>query len=284
MDITISNGSLTAAINPQGAELNSLKDSKGREYIWEGNPDFWGKHSPVLFPIVGTLRNNSYLFEGKTYAMTRHGFARDNAFTVKEHNGSNAVFSFSSNEDTKKAYPFDFDLELCYMLNEKTLHIYYTVTNKGNGNMPFSIGAHPAFALPGNFEDYSLIFEDDEQPESTQLENDLLSHKTALLPVENKALPLSYGLFENDALILKSHTSRSLAIVKNGEAFLKVAFSDFPHLGIWTKEGAPFLCIEPWQGYSDPQDASGNIIEKEGITILSRGQSFRVGFSIIILS
>lgn len=284
MNITITNEKLTATINPQGAELNSVKDSTGKEYIWEGNPDFWGKHSPVLFPIVGTLRNNSYLYEGKQYAMTRHGFARDNAFTVKEQEESRVVFLLSSNEETKKIYPFDFELELTYILNDSTLYIYYTVFNKGTGNMPFAIGAHPAFALPGNFEDYSLIFENDEKPVSALLENDLLSDKKLTLAVENRVLPLSYDLFRNDALILTGHTSRSLKIAKNGNPFLKVAFSDFPHLGIWTKENAPFLCIEPWQGYSDTQKATGNLIEKEGTVLLSAGEKYRAGFSIIILS
>lgn len=283
MDIIITNEHLTATINPKGAELNSLKDNTGREYIWEGDPAFWGKHSPVLFPIVGTLRNNSYLYEGQNYGMTRHGFARDNEFSVKQQDDTCVVFSFSSNEDTKRMYPFDFELELSYILNESTLHIYYTITNKGTGSMPFSIGAHPAFALPGNFEDYSLVFENDEKPVSSQLESDLLSSKTFVLPVNNKVLPLHYELFENDALILKSHTSRSMKIAKNGEAFLKVAFSDFPHLGIWTKENAPFVCIEPWLGYSDTENASGNITEKEAVTILSEGQQLRAGFSIIIL-
>ncbi|MEL1244413.1 aldose 1-epimerase family protein [Flavobacterium sp. DGU11] len=283
MNITINNDILTATINPRGAELNSLKDTTGNEYMWEGNPDFWGKHSPVLFPIVGTLRNNSYLFEGKTYAMTRHGFARDKEFAVKSHNGHSVVFSLLSDDDTKRLYPFDFELELTYTLEGKTLRIDYTVSNKSGGDMPFSIGAHPAFALPGNFEEYSLIFENDEQPISTQLENDLLSDKTITLPVQNKVLPLTYELFKNDALILKNHTSRTLEIVKNGDPLLKVAFSDFPHLGIWTKQNAPFLCIEPWKGYSDPHDASGNIVEKESITILASGQSFQAGFSIVIL-
>ncbi len=283
MEIIISNGELSASINPQGAELNSLKDSGGNEYIWEGDPSFWGKHSPVLFPIVGTLRNNSYLYEGQSYAMTRHGFARDNAFTVKEQREGCVVFSLSSNEDTKRVYPFDFELELTYILNEKTLHIYYTVTNNGDKDMPFSIGAHPAFALPGNFGDYSLIFENDEELESTQLENDLLSSKKVTLPVKGNVLPLDYELFKDDALILRGHTSRNIKIAKDGEPFLKVAFSDFPHLGIWTKENAPFVCIEPWQGYSDTEEATGNLVEKEGMVTITPGNRFRAGFSIIIL-
>ncbi|MCW4470741.1 aldose 1-epimerase family protein [Flavobacterium sp. MFBS3-15] len=284
MDVIIKNGKLTATIDTRGAELKSLKNSEGKEYMWDGNPEFWGKHSPVLFPIVGTLRNNSYLFEGRQYGMTRHGFARDSMFTVKEEDESHVVFLLSSHDDTRRVYPFDFDLELTYILNDNTLHIYYTVTNRGTGNMPFSIGAHPAFALTGNFEDYSLIFENDEKPVSTQLENDLLSTKTVSLPVEDKTLPLSYDLFKDDALILKDHTSRSLEVAKNGKPFLKVAFSDFPHLGIWTKENAPFVCIEPWQGYSDTQNATGNLVEKEGMVNLSAAEKYRAGFSIIILS
>ena len=284
MDVIIKNGKLTATIDTRGAELKSLKNSEGKEYMWDGNPEFWGKHSPVLFPIVGTLRNNSYLFEGRQYGMTRHGFARDNMFTVKEEDESHVVFLLSSNDDTRKVYPFDFDLELTYILNDNTLHIYYTVTNKSTGDMPFSIGAHPAFALPGTFEDYSLIFENDEKPVSTQLENDLLSTKTVSLQVEDKTLPLSYNLFKDDALILKDHTSRSLEVAKNGKPFLKVAFSDFPHLGIWTNENAPFVCIEPWQGYSDTQNATGNLVEKEGMVNLSAAEKYRAGFSIIILS
>jgi len=282
VDITISNESLSATINPKGAELNSLKDNN-TEYLWEGNPKYWGKHSPVLFPIVGTLRNNSYLYKGQTYAMTRHGFARDNMFSVKSQTENNAVFSLLSNDETKRVYPFDFELELEYILEHKTLHINYSVINKGDDEMPFSIGAHPAFALPGNFEDYSLIFEKDEQPLSTQLSEDLLSDTTQALPVTTREIPLNYELFANDALILKSHASRSVEITKDGETFLKVSFEDFPHLGLWTKEGAPFLCIEPWQGYSDHKNATGNIVEKEGIIHLKKGETYRAGFSITIL-
>lgn len=282
MDITISNGSLSVTINPKGAELNSLRDNN-TEYLWEGNPKYWGKHSPVLFPIVGTLRNNSYLYKGQTYAMTRHGFARDNTFSVKSQTENSAVFSLLSNDETRRVYPFDFELKLEYILDNQTLHINYSVINKGDDEMPFSIGAHPAFALPGNFEDYILIFEKDEQPVSTQLSEDLLSDTTQALPVINRKFPLNYELFANDALILKSHASRSVEIAKNGETFLKVNFEDFPHLGLWTKEGAPFLCIEPWQGYSDHKNATGNIVEKEGIIHLKKSETYRAGFSITIL-
>ncbi|MHA3788875.1 aldose 1-epimerase family protein [Flavobacterium hauense] len=282
MNITITNEHLTAIINPQGAELISLKDSNN-EYIWEGSPEFWGKHSPILFPIVGTLKDNTYTHDGKQFSMTRHGFARDNRFVVKEHGSRSVTFSFVSDQDTRKQYPFDFELELKYTIREKTLHLDYTVKNTGKIVMPFSIGAHPAFALPGNFEDYSLEFEKEESLISSQLENDLISDKTIEIPSKSGKLNLSYDTFKNDALIFKSLESGYVSIAKNSSPFLKVVFENFPHLGIWTKQEAPFLCIEPWQGYSDAYNASGNLENKEGIIMLEPNKEYNAGFSIQIL-
>lgn len=282
MNITITNQELTAIINPLGAELTSLKDNN-QEYIWEGNPEFWGKHSPILFPIVGTLKDNTYTYNGKQYSMTRHGFARDNHFAVKAHDSRSVIFSLRSNEETKKQFPFDFELELKYTLKDTALFLDYTVKNTGTEDMPFSIGAHPAFALPGNFEDYSLQFEKQETLTSSQLENDLISDKTVTIPANEGELPLAHKLFENDALIFRTLQSKNVEIKKKGASFLKVAFEDFPHLGIWTKQNAPFLCIEPWQGYSDVFNSDGDLVKKEGIIILNAGKEYNAGFSIQIM-
>lgn len=285
MEIEISNGRLTATISPKGAELFSLKDASGKEYIWEGDSAYWGKHSPVLFPIVGTLKNNAYQYNGKEYSMTRHGFARDHEFTVKHLGKDNVVFLLSDNDETRKAYPFSFTLQIEYALQDHTLAITYTVTNNSIGLMPFSLGAHPAFAMPGNFEGYSLRFEKDNILISTQLENDLLSDRTVGIPLQqDRTLPLNYGLFEKDALIFKNLDSETVEILRNGKPYLKVAFPDFPHLGIWTKQGAQFLCIEPWQGYSDHNNSSGNIVEKEGVITLQSQESYSAGFKIEILA
>lgn len=282
MSVTISNGTLTARINPKGAELNSLKKETA-EYIWEGNPEFWGKHSPVLFPIVGTLKNGSYSLNDTLYLLLRHGFARDNEFELISSEGQKAVFSLKASEKTKDSYPFDFELQLVYTLNNDTLSIEYIVFNHDTVPMPFSIGAHPAFALPGNFEDYSLLFNVAEPLKSIQLENDLLSDTTVSIPHENGRVNLNHGLFENDALIFTSLQSRSITINKNNTGYLKVDFPDFPHLGIWTKPGAPFVCIEPWQGYSDSNNASGNIFEKEGVLVLEPGKSYSAALAVSVL-
>jgi galactose mutarotase-like enzyme len=284
MEIEISNGRLTARINTKGAELISLTDIQCREYIWEGNPQYWGKHSPVLFPIVGTLKNNAYKHNGKEYSMTRHGFARDKEFSVTHPGDDTVIFTLSDTDEIRKVYPFRFTLELAYTLKGNLLELTYSVTNNGAEIMPFSLGAHPAFAMPGNFEDYSLRFEKDNILRSTQLQNDLISDSTVEIRLQDdRALPLNYALFKNDALIFKSLVSRTVELLKKNQAYLRVSFTDFPHLGIWTKQGAPFLCIEPWQGYSDHYQATGNITEKEGIVTLLPYETSTRAFKIEIL-
>ncbi|KRB55752.1 aldose 1-epimerase family protein [Flavobacterium sp. Root186] len=283
MSTTISNSTLKASIKNAGAELFSLKDNQNKEYIWEGNPDFWGKHSPILFPIVGTLKNNTYTIEKKEYQLSRHGFARDMQFQLIEKTGNSAVFSLESNAETLKKYPFEFELQLIYTLENTTLNIEYVVINKSESKMPFSIGAHPAIALPEKFENYAFKFEKTESLKYNLLENDLISNKTETLKTIENVVPLNYKLFENDALVFKTLESNSLTILENSKPYIQVEFEDFPSLGIWTKDQAPFVCIEPWFGYSDTADNSGDLFKKEGVLILEADQSFHSKFSIKIL-
>lgn len=283
MTTTISNSNLTAKIKHAGAELFSLKNSANREFIWEGNPEFWGKHSPILFPIVGTLKNDSYFHNGNEFLLTRHGFAREQVFEVLENSDNSVTFSLNSSDKTLKIYPFEFELQIIYTLIENRLDVAYKVMNKGNSKLPFSIGAHPAFTLNGDFENYSLEFEKNENLEYFLLENNLISNKKQKLKLNNKKIDLDYHFFANDALVFKSLESNSITIAENSTPFLKVNFEDFPSLGIWTKNNAPFLCIEPWFGYSDTADNFGNLFEKEGIQVLGENEVFNSVFSIEIL-
>ena len=283
MKTVIKNTFLTATINSFGAELCSLKNKENKEYIWEGNPDFWGKHSPILFPIVGTLKNNSYHYNNKEYHLSRHGFAREMDFELVDKKENSVTFSIQSSEETLKIYPFIFELQIIYTLDKNSLNIEYKVMNNGKSKMPFSIGAHPAFALPGNFENYAIQFEKEESLEYYLLESDLISNKKKTLELQNKLVPLNYQLFKNDALIFKTLESNSVTILENSNPKLRVNFNNFPSLGIWTKMNAPFLCIEPWFGYSDTNENSGNLFEKEGIQILEENKTFRSEFSIEIL-
>lgn len=283
MKIQISSGDLSAVINTLGAELISVKNSKNKEYIWEGNPQFWGKHSPVLFPIVGCLKNNQYSFKGHLYSLYRHGFANKMEFNVLKQSSDNVVFSLTNNNETFENYPFKFELQLSYTLVNSSLKIGYKVINANDFEMPFSIGGHPAFALQNEFENYSLEFEKSEILICSQLENDLISNETISLPMKDNCLPLSYSLFENDALIFKKLDSKSITISENNVPFLKVTFEDFPSLGIWTKQKAPYICIEPWFGYADTMTNSGELSEKEGIQIIGIDEQFQSEYSIDIL-
>lgn len=283
MTTTISNSNLTAQINHIGAELFSLKNFDNQEYIWEGDPTFWGKHSPVLFPIVGTLKNNSYNYNDKEYHLSRHGFAREMEFSLIEKSEDRATFSLTSTTETKKIFPFDFELQICYSLDNNKLIIEYNVINNNETRMPFSIGAHPAFSLDGNFDNYKLEFQNQEVLRYFLLEDGLISNSSNMIQLINRRLGLNYNLFKDDALVLKSLESKSITILKNTLPILKVIFEDFPNLGLWTVKNGPFLCIEPWLGYSDTVDSSGSILEKEGIQLLEAKKSFKCNFSIEIL-
>lgn len=281
--ITLSNSQISVAIKTLGAELCSIKNKLNREFMWEGNPNFWGKHSPVLFPIVGTLKNNTFYHNDTKYTLTRHGFARDMEFELIEKTEDSATFSIQSNSATLLNYPFEFELQIQYTLINTTVEIDYKVVNKDNSEIPFSIGAHPAFALPSSFEDYNLDFEKVETLEYTLLENDLVSQQTEKIHTNTNRVPLTYELFKRDALIFKKLQSNSLTIIEEDKPILKVHFQDFPSLGIWTKVGAPFICIEPWFGYSDTTKSNGNLFEKEGVIVLEANANFQAKFSIEIL-
>ena len=283
MKTSIKNSILTAEINHFGAELCSLKDNHNKEYIWEGNTDIWGKHSPILFPIVGTLKNDTYHYNHVYFHLSRHGFARDMEFKLVEKQENCAVFSLHSSTESRKSYPFEFELQIIYTLNDISLTIEYKVINISGVTLPFSIGGHPAFALPNQFENYSLEFEKQESLNYYLLANNLISHETKSLELKDKKVSLNYELFKNDALILKTLESNSLTILENNKPFLKVSFEDFPNLGIWTKINAPFLCIEPWFGYSDTTQSSGDLFKKEGIIVLEPEQTFKSQYQITIL-
>jgi galactose mutarotase-like enzyme len=284
LEITISKSKLSAKISSKGAELKSLSNSQTkREYIWNGNPEFWGKHSPILFPIVGTLTNNTYSYNSKKYELPRHGFARDMSFELIYKSDCEAIFSLKSSDETLKKYPFNFELQLIYTLSESDLTVCYKVFNENQFEMPFSIGGHPAFALINNFNNYSLLFENDEEIECYLLENDLLSEKTLKIDLKEKNLPLSYSLFENDALVFKQLNSKKISLLEKDKPILDFSFKDFPNFGIWTKQNAAFICLEPWIGYADTLSANGAILDKEGIYLLQPNSQKIAEFIIAIL-
>lgn len=273
MIVTISNSIISASINALGAELIRLeKDSKN--YIWSVDETYWNKTSPILFPIVGRLKNDTYSIDNKTYELPRHGFARNFEFQIVNQTESSVVFVLESNSETFKNYPFEFELRLEYELDENELKIKYSVENKSEATMPFSIGAHPAFAIENSFSDYSLKFNQTEEFISHELDNEQFSNSFRKINSENGQINLNYSLFEKDALVFKHLESNELTLLKKKEPVLSVQLEGFPYLGIWTKPNAPFLCIEPWCGLADNVNHNGNIFEKEGINLLHPQEFF----------
>ncbi|OJU41611.1 MAG: hypothetical protein BGN96_02515 [Bacteroidales bacterium 45-6] len=273
--IQISNGIIEASFLTKGAELKSLLTLQSeKEWIWEADPAFWGKTSPILFPIVGGLKDDTYRFDGKHYQLPRHGFARDMEFEVRKHGENLVVFGLANSERTLRLYPFNFDLEVEYSLEGNALCVQYRVRNTSTEHqLWFSLGAHPAFAIEVNgkksFSDYMLNFEDDSELHPHPLHNNLLSRQRTEIPLQNHGLPLSYSLFENDALVLTDLESQRI-ILSNSKDSEKLifSFSNFPYFGIWSAKNADFVCLEPWAGIADFEDHNGELSEKFGINTL----------------
>ena len=281
MKITIKNNNYSATINSLGAELESFyKDDIN--YIWTIDQNYWNKTSPVLFPIVGRLKNDSYILNGKEYGLPRHGFARNYEFNVMESTENSVLFSLKSNQETLKVYPFEFELQLEYSLNQNELIIGYKVINQTNHKMPFNIGAHPAFSIPSDFEEYSLQFNDNDLFKTHHLENELFNEQYTIIENQNNTISLNYSLFAKDALVFKNLQSTEVSILRKNKKYITVNYKSFPYLGIWTKVNAPFLCIEPWMGHADYYNTEGEILQKKGIQILDPFESFECNFSVKI--
>ncbi len=282
MIVTISNAQLSATINTIGAELISLVKNN-KNYIWQVDETFWNKTSPVLFPIVGRLQNDSYNLNGKSYHLPRHGFARNMEFSFDKKSDAQVIFELNETDEAKVNYPFDFKLLMAYTLMDNELVIEYFVRNQSEEVLPFSIGAHPAFAIDDDFKDYSLQFNKEDIFETNHLENESFNGKTTLVETENNTISLNYALFEKDALVFKHLKSNEVILKHLDKSILKVTYDNFPYLGIWTKQNAPFLCIEPWCGLADNQNHNGNLEDKEGINHLPAGEDFLRAIRIEIL-
>ncbi|SDE04765.1 aldose 1-epimerase family protein [Niabella drilacis] len=285
------NSALKIAVSEKGAELQSLIDkSTGQEYMWSGDPAVWGKHSPVLFPVVGTLKDNTYEYEGRRYHLNRHGFAREMNFVPVGQLADEIVFLLKQTEETLGVYPFEFDLKLKYRLDGKTLTVTYDVCNTGAQKMWFSIGGHPAFKLPlfrgDAYAEYALEFEEKEHAGKWPIEaGGLLAREPVPFLNNTNILRLNKGLFAKDAVVLKDLRSRRLALRsdRTGTGF-DFSWTGFPYLGIWAAPGADFVCIEPWCGIADTVGSGQDLTEKEGICGLEPGRHFIRSWSVTIIS
>jgi galactose mutarotase-like enzyme len=288
-EYTLSNQILKVVINAKGAELQSIIHSGTKlEYMWNADPNFWAKKSPVLFPIVGGLKNNSYTYQGQTYSLGRHGFARERMFTVTDQSVSSITFTLEADEETLSVYPFLFRFSVIYTLENDTISVSYLVENKGATEMFFSVGAHPAFTVPlvngTSYDDHYLQFNENENTGRWPLSSEGLIKKAPTSLLENKnVLPMTKALFFGDALVFKGLRSNSISILNHKNPHgLNFVYEDFPYMGIWAFKNADFVCIEPWCGIADSVDTTGDLTEKEGINKLLPDTSFLRTWSVTL--
>jgi galactose mutarotase-like enzyme len=284
MKTKIQNDHLSIVINHSGAEVSSVKDKQQNEFMWQADASVWPRHAPILFPIVGKLKDGIYKYNGLPYSLSQHGFARDKQFFVKAEGDDFVVFYLNSDPSTQAVFPFDFELIVSYALIKNKLIVDYKVMNIGVNVMPFSIGAHPGFRCPiasnDSLEDYSIVFENKETLKRLHLKDGLLSGDSSDFLIHASEIKLTPSLFLSDAIIVQNFTSNFISLVSNKTKHsVKVSIHGFPYLGIWSKPGAEFVCIEPWFGISDTTNASGKLEDKNGIQLLAPNQAFTCSFS-----
>ncbi|MCU0292048.1 MAG: aldose 1-epimerase family protein [Thermoanaerobaculaceae bacterium] len=279
-ELLLDNGVLRVAVSSMGAEMQSLRRlDTGTEYLWQGDPAVWPRRAPWLFPIVGRLRGDRYTWQGCTYCLPQHGFARDSLFRVASADPGSVSLALTDSTATRASFPFAFRLSISYRLAADTLVITAEVTNPGPGVLPFSFGGHPGFRcplVPGEpVSDYEISFEHRESSARWLVEDGLIGRTREGILDGQRALPLVEGLFARGALVFKDLRSETVRLhsrrAGNG---VDLEFPGFPYFGIWSKPPGPFVCLEPWCGIADPVDASGRLEDKEGIVLLSPGRSF----------
>jgi galactose mutarotase-like enzyme len=281
MTTIIQNNNLRIVLNSEGAELDSIVHKQHQlEYLWQGDAAFWGKKSPILFPIVGTLKDNQFTHEGKNYTLPRHGFARDKAFVLEHQSAEKATFLLTSDEETFKIYPFSFEFRLHYVVQNNTLSVTYDVKNTGTSTMYFSVGGHPAFRVPlvekTTYTDYFIELNTTETKGRYPLSTGgLLELKPNPFLQNTNKIPLHPSLFYEDAVVLKHLSATSMAILSDKTTHgLRMNFEGFPYFGIWAAKNAPFVCLEPWCGIADSVNTTQELTEKEGINKLNSGRRF----------
>lgn len=274
--VTIGSDRLTAAIDPLGAELTSLTDADGCELMTDADPAFWTGRAPILFPIVGALNGGSYALDGQRYPLPQHGFARKMAFETLEAAGGRARFRLVDSDATRAVYPFAFALEMMFALDGATLAMTATLANTGDRDLPASFGFHPAFAWPLPYgrdrAGHRIVFERDEPARLNRIEDALVGPADRASPLLGRMLALRDDLFADDALVWSGIESKRLRYGADDGPQLDIAFPGAPMLGIWTRPGARFVCVEPWWGQADPVGFSGEIWDKPGMMRLAPGE------------
>lgn len=277
--------SMEIRILAKGAELQSVRNTEGFEYLWQADPELWPRRAPVLFPVVGRLKENRYEFGGGRYTMNQHGFARDLDFVCLHQSEQELSFELCHSENTLKIFPFRFSFQTGYRLDGNTLHCLYEVKNTGKEKLYFSLGAHPGFRLSASQENFrAKLFFDTDQLKVSLLSEGLLSNEKRVLILQGKELELTPALFAEDALVMEDAQINRVRLLMSPEGRgLELNCENWPFFGIWSKPGQEqlkFVCLEPWYGVADSLDSNFAFDQKRGILQLEAGALFRAGFRI----
>lgn len=287
----IENERLLLKVNDHGGELAGIYDKKNeRELIWCADPAVWNRHAPLLFPFVGEIYKKEYHYEGVTYPMSAHGFARDSQFVFEGIKDNKLIHRLESNQETKKNYPFDFKLEVSHSIKENKVLVEWNVVNTGEKGMFFTIGAHPAFNVPakgeGEQKDYYLTFGKHEKLDYIRISKDggtALNEEVHTLSLVNGAIQVGEHLFDDGVLIFEDNQLEEVGIaLPNKEPYVDIKCQGFPYVGVWTKPNAPFICLEPWYGRCDNTGFTGELKDKTGVQRLDAKKEFHVQYEIII--
>lgn len=287
--IRIATDLLSAEISPIGAELQILRDEAGRDLLWNGDAAFWTGRAPLLFPIVGAVNHDTIRVDDKEYTMHKHGFARRQRFDVVGQTSNSVTFRLDSDATTRACYPFEFRLDVTFAIEAATLSTSVMLTNISDCALPASFGFHPAFRWPlpwgGARSEHKLIFAESEPAPIRRIDTKtgLVLPEAQPTPVDGDVLVPRDDLFEPDALIFDQLNARRVRFGVPGRRMLEVAFPDMPLLGVWTKPGAPYLCIEPWQGLADPQDFAGDFRDKPYVVEVAPGAARRFAMDISLV-
>ncbi|MEO8374975.1 MAG: aldose 1-epimerase family protein [Sphingomonas bacterium] len=286
--IDIASAGLSAAINPLGAELTHLHDPQGRELMTDADPRWWTGHAPVLFPMVGRANGDVIRIDGAEYPMRQHGFARHKLFELVSHEAARAVFRLTDNEETQAVYPFAFALYVSFTIEGATLSIDIRIENRGDVVMPTSFGFHPAFAWPLPYgaprEVHRIVFDADEPERLKEISGGLIAVETRASPLDGRVLALRDDLFVDDALVWDRIQSSAVTYGPPEGAQLDIAFPDTPKLGIWTRPGAHYVCVEPWHGIADPVGFTGEFRDKPGVFDIAPGGDWTCSMSVTLKS
>jgi galactose mutarotase-like enzyme len=286
MDHTLTSGVISATIKADGAELCSLKNHEGFELLWQAGPA-WPRHAPILFPIVGRLKNDELRHRGKSYPITQHGFARDRTFAWRERTETSCTLELTDDPTSHQRFPFAFRLAIRYAIHDAHLDVGFEITNTGDDILPASLGGHPAFnwpLMPGlSKEAYGIHFSNEEPAPIRRLKGGLLREKPEPTPIKGKFLALSEQLFADDALILDHPASTSIRYAADHGPSISMHWQGFREFGIWSKpDGAPFLCLEPWRGFASTVDFDGEFLDKPGIMKIKSGSAEILSYRISV--